>query len=68
MCCVGASIVTCKLGLAIGLGFFQICVRIFILYVYSVSNRHIQYFENCIAKPCPVGHLPFNCSEVIITS
>jgi len=26
------------------------------------------YFENCISKPCQVGHLPFQCSAVITTS
>jgi len=26
------------------------------------------YFENCITKPCQVGHRPFGCSAVITTS
>jgi len=26
------------------------------------------YFENCITKPCQVGHTPFGCSAVITTS
>jgi len=26
------------------------------------------YFENCITKPCQVGHTPFGCPAVITTS
>jgi len=63
MCCVGVFIVTCKLGLAVGLALFQLCVHSFILYIYSVSKRRVQYFDNCIAKPCHVGHPLFNAQK-----
>jgi len=52
MCCVGASIVTCNLGPAVGVGFFQIRVPSFIVHILSVRSRHTQYFKNCITKPC----------------
>jgi len=38
MWCVGASIVISKLGVAIGLGFFQIRVRSFILYICQLAT------------------------------
>jgi len=53
MCCVGVTVVTCKLGLAVGLGFFQLRVQCFTLYVYSVSNRSIQWAISKIALSNP---------------
>jgi len=49
MCCVsGVSTVACKLGLTVGLSFFQLRVHNFTLYIYSVGNRSIQW---TISKP-----------------
>jgi len=47
---------TCKLGLAVGLGFFQLRVHTFILHICPLATD--VYFENWITKPCHVGHPP----------
>jgi len=52
-----AFIVTCKLGLAVGLSFFQLHVNSVIPCLRSLPTD--VYFENCIAKPCQVGHHAF---------
>jgi len=44
-------------GLAVGLGFFQLHVHSVISCLRSLPTD--VYFENCIIKPCQVGHLPF---------
>jgi len=50
---------TCKLGLAVGLGFFQISVDSVILCVRLSATDAYSIIENCITKPCHVAQLPF---------
>jgi len=53
--------VTCALGLSVGLGFFHQTHQI------PVWRRDWLptdvYFENCITKPCQVGHRPWMLSS-----
>jgi len=57
---------TCKLGLAVGLSFFQLRVHSVITCLRSLPTD--IYFETSITKFCQVGYLPLYCSAVITAS
>jgi len=48
-CWLAASVLTCKLGLAVAMGFFQLRVHSVIPYIRPLATD--VYFENCTTKP-----------------
>jgi len=48
-CWIAASFMTCKSGLDVGVGFFQLHLHSFIPYMCPLAAD--VYFENCITRP-----------------
>jgi len=52
MCCVGASVVTCNLGLAVWLGFFQLLEHIF-TFIPLATDAYSRLFRKLYCQTLP---------------
>ena len=53
MCCIGASILICKLGQAVGLGFFQLRMHSFFTFIPLATDAYSRLFRKLHSQTLP---------------